>query len=158
MSTILGDLPISTANQLFFMIMLNLIPLAIWAVWISNNAGGIGNRNVAPCTQHDIRCQETRLSYKHPDRERVTSMSIPSLDVAKQWRRINWAGISLLAYGAMCVGLLGYFIVYPDRKTQTLQLDARLKADPARPAKAIGGSDAMGEDRYRLRSRRADTQ
>lgn len=52
MSTILGDFPIGTVNQLFFIVMLNLIPLNLGS--LGNNAGGIGSRTERPGARDEI--------------------------------------------------------------------------------------------------------
>lgn len=85
-------------------------------------------------------------------------MSILLLNSTRQRRRRDWIRISLIAYGAMCVGLLGFFAAFPDRTTQGLQLEARLKVDPGRYADTVGQSDAIGVDRYRLRRMVSDTK
>lgn len=84
-------------------------------------------------------------------------MSIPLLNSTRQRLRRDWVCISLIAYGAMCVGLLGFFTAFPDKKTQSLRLEARLKVDPGRSANTVGQSDEIGVDRYRLRRVVSDT-
>ena len=44
-----------------------------------------------------------------------------------QRNRRRWLVTVLLIYGAICVGLLGYFVAFPDKPTQTAQAEKRVK-------------------------------
>ncbi len=45
-------------------------------------------------------------------------MPIPLFQSAGQLSRKGWVVTTLVVYGAMCVGLLGYFAVFPDERTE----------------------------------------
>ena len=85
-----------------------------------------------------------------------TSLSKPE----RQHSRIHWAAAALAVYGAMCVGLLGYFIAFPDKATQKAQIEKRLAPDPAQFAKKQGRYEGViaNWDRYRARNLRAEAR
>ena len=77
-----------------------------------------------------------------------TSLSKPD----SRRTRGRWAATALLLYGAMCVGLLGYFIVFPDEATLKSQAERRLDPDP-------GYEGVIGNwARYRARNLRAEAK
>ena len=64
----------------------------------------------------------------------LTSLSKPD----GQRHRGRWVVTVLLTYGAMCVGLLGFFIIFPDEATQRSQAEMRLNIDPVQSARKQG--------------------
>ena len=69
-------------------------------------------------------------------------MSISSSMPDSQHNRRRWPTIVLIAYGTVCVGLLGYFIAVPDEATQRSQAEKHLGVDPAYAAKSRAGTRA----------------
>jgi hypothetical protein len=63
-----------------------------------------------------------------------TSFSKPD----SQHNRGRWVVTALLIYGAVCVGLLGFFIAFPDKAAQKSQIEKHLGPDPAQSAKKQG--------------------
>jgi hypothetical protein len=66
----------------------------------------------------------------------------------------------LLIYGAVCVGLLGYFIAFPDQATQTSQAEKHLGVDPVYSAKKQGRYEGViaNWNRYRAQNLRAEAK
>ena len=64
----------------------------------------------------------------------------------------------LLIYGAVCVGLLGYFIVFPDEATLKSQAENRLASAAVNSAQKQGRYEGVIANwaRYRARNQRAD--
>lgn len=70
----------------------------------------------------------------------------------------RWAITCLLIYGAMCAGLLGYFVVFPDEATLKSQAANRLGTVP--PVQKQGRYEGVISNwaRYRARSRTAEVR
>ena len=85
-----------------------------------------------------------------------TSLSKPE----SRHTRGRWAVTALLLYGAMCVGLLGYFIVFPDEATLKSQAERRLDPDPFQFTKKQGQYEGVITNwaRYRARNLRAEAR
>ena len=63
-----------------------------------------------------------------------TSFSTPD----SQPKRRRWPVTVLLIYGAICLGLLGYFIAYPDEATQKSQAEKHSPRRSVQTAKKQG--------------------
>jgi hypothetical protein len=85
-----------------------------------------------------------------------TSFSTPD----SQRKRRPWWATALLLYGAVCVGLLGYFITFPDAATQKSQAKMHLGVDPVQSAKKQGRYEGViaNWNRYRARNMRAEVR
>lgn len=72
----------------------------------------------------------------------------------------RWVMRALLAYGAMCVGLLGYFLVFPDEATLKAQSEKRLVAGTVQPVQKQGRYEGViaNWDRYRARNKTAEAK
>ena len=87
-------------------------------------------------------------------------MPISSSNPDSQQSRRRWPTIVLLAYGAVCVGLLGYFIAFPDEATQNSQAKTHLGIDPAYAAKKQGRYEGViaNWNKYRARNMTAEAK
>jgi hypothetical protein len=85
-----------------------------------------------------------------------TSLAKPD----SQRNRSSWVVPVLLIYGAICVGLLGYFIVFPDEATQRSQAEKHLGSDPMQSAKKQGRYEGViaNWNRYRAKNLWADVR
>lgn len=74
--------------------------------------------------------------------------------------RGRWLVTGLLICGIMCVGLLGYFIVFPDEATQKSQAEKHLGPDPMLSAKKQGRYEGVvaNWNRYRAKNVRAEAR
>ncbi len=74
--------------------------------------------------------------------------------------RSRLAITALLIYAAVCAGLLGYFIVFPDEATQRSQAEKRLSVDPVQSASKQGRYEGViaNWNRYRARNRTAEVR
>ena len=54
---------------------------------------------------------------------------------ARRHSRGRWTVTVLLIYGAMCVGLLGFFTIVPDEATQSSQVEKRQESMALHSAK-----------------------
>ena len=74
--------------------------------------------------------------------------------------RSRWAMTCLLIYGAVCVGLLGYFIVFPDEATLKAQAENRPGTDAVHWAQKQGRYEGVIANwaRYRARNRTAEVR
>ena len=87
-------------------------------------------------------------------------MSISSSMPDSQHNRRRWPTIVLIAYGTVCVGLLGYFIAVPDEATQRSQAEKHLGVDPAYAAKKQGRYEGViaNWNKYRARNMTAEVK
>ena len=85
-----------------------------------------------------------------------TSFSTPD----SQPKRRRWPIAVLLIYGAICVGLLGYFMAFPDEATQKSQAEKHMGVDPVYSAKKQGRYEGViaNWNRYRAKNLRADAR
>ena len=83
-----------------------------------------------------------------------TSLSKPDSQPKRRWLLT----MVLLIYGTICLGLLGYFLAFPDEATQTSQAEKHLGLDPAQAAKKQGRYEGVAANwnRYRAKNLRAD--
>ena len=79
---------------------------------------------------------------------------------SRQHSRSRWVVAVLLVYGAMCVGLLGFFTIFPDEATQRSQAEKRLNLDSVQAAKKQGHYEGViaNRNRYREKSLRAEAR
>ena len=77
-----------------------------------------------------------------------------------QYNPGRWLLRVLLTYGAMCVGLLGFFTIFPDEATQRSQAEKRLNLDSVQAAKKQGHYEGViaNRNRYREKSLRAEAR
>lgn len=50
----------------------------------------------------------------------------------------RWIVTALLIYGTTCIGLLGYFITFPDEVARRSQAEKRQTLDPVQPGRKQG--------------------
>lgn len=79
---------------------------------------------------------------------------------SRQHSRSRWVVAVLLVYGAMCVGLLGYFTVFPDEATQRSQAQKRQEPNPLHSAKRQGRYEGViaNWNRYRAKNLSAEAR
>ena len=79
---------------------------------------------------------------------------------SRQHSRSRWVVAVLLVYGAMCVGLLGYFTVFPDEATQSSQAQKRQEPNPLHSAKRQGRYEGViaNWNRYRAKNLSAEAR
>ena len=72
----------------------------------------------------------------------------------------RWLTTAFLIYGIMVVGLLGFFIVFPDTKTDTKTLGTQGEGTPVQTAaKAVRYEAVIANwNRYRNKDARADAR
>ena len=68
--------------------------------------------------------------------------------------------IVAILYGTICVGLLGYFIAFPDEATRKSQAETHLGVDPAYAARKQGRYEGViaNWNRYRTRNMSAEAR
>lgn len=68
--------------------------------------------------------------------------------------------IVAIVYGTICVGLLGYFITFPDEATQKSQAETHLGIDPAYAAKKQGRYEGViaNWNKYRAKNMTAEAR
>ena len=82
-----------------------------------------------------------------------TSLSKPDSQPKRRW-----VVTYLLIFGTICVGLLGYFMAFPDQATRNSQAEKHLGIDPVQSAKKQGRYEGVAANwnRYRAKNLRAD--
>lgn len=84
-------------------------------------------------------------------------MPIPLFQSAGQLSRKGWVVTTLVVYGAMCVGLLGYFTVFPDERTEKARAGVSLASEQS--PRAQSRSNVVGSrDRYPAKSLSAEAR
>lgn len=70
----------------------------------------------------------------------------------------RWIVLAILSYAAVCVGLLGYFLIFPDEATRRSQAELRQQLSPAESAKKQGRYESViaNWNRYRAQTSAED--
>ena len=67
----------------------------------------------------------------------------------------RWIVTALLIYGITCIGLLGYFISFPDETTYRSRAENRLGLDPVQPERKQGRYEGVIANWHRYRAQQA---